>query len=103
MSKLPGFEGQNKAYEILLKREKRIKPASVTFRNDILRKQQRSNYINEYDRIAGELSSYANVFGKSSIPGHLIKRQEQLRELFRESHHEPHHEIYGLKSKKIKI
>jgi hypothetical protein len=108
---LPGFEGRNKAYELLLKREKRIKPSSVTFRHNILKKMLQSNYINEYDRILGELAPYASVFGKDAVLSknkeersyidathkRLTERQEELRRLFKTSHHEPRHEIYGTK------
>jgi hypothetical protein len=94
---LPTFEGRNKAYELLIKKEKRIKPSSVTFRHAILKKMQQQNYINEYDRIVGELSPYASVFGKYYLdPAHnnLEKRKDKLKELFKNSHHEPRHEIY---------
>ena len=50
MNKLLAPEGKNKAHEIMMKREGRVKPASTTFRREIIEKQRRANYINEYDR-----------------------------------------------------
>jgi hypothetical protein len=44
-------EGKNKAYELLLKREAKIKPASVSFRTNLLNNIKRTNYKNEYDRL----------------------------------------------------
>ena len=43
------------AYKILLKRERMQKPASVLFRKEMLEKNTRASYINEYDRILGLL------------------------------------------------
>ena len=36
MHKLLAPEGKNKAYEIMMKREGRVKPASTTFRREII-------------------------------------------------------------------
>ena len=95
MSKLPSPQGKNRAYELLLKREARIKPASVSYRHELLRKIKRSNYINEYDRIQGELDSLANVFGMEALRTPMLhKRQQELKQLFHETHNEPKHPIY---------
>ena len=42
----------------LTDREQKIAHAasSVKYRNDLLKNQQRSNYINEYDRLKGEIA-----------------------------------------------
>ena len=96
MNKLLVPEGKNKAYEIMMKREGRVKPASVIFRRDLIAKQQRANYINEFDRLNGEIESYANTFnrpGSSHIMSVLKNRQVELKRLFRESHHEKSHPI----------
>ena len=96
MSKLISVEGKNKAYEHMMKREARVKPATVFFRRDILEKQKRANYINEYDRLNGEIESYANTFsrpGSSHIVSRLKSRQSDLRQLFRDSHSEHKHPI----------
>ena len=84
------------AYKILLKRERMQKPASVTFRKEILEHMKRTNYTNEYDRIQGELEGHVDKF---SIPGghyqkdKLINRQQMLQKLFQESHHPENHPI----------
>lgn len=96
MSRLLAPEGKNKAYEIMMKREGRVKPASTTFRREIIEKQRRANYINEYDRLNGEIESYANTFsrpGSSHIIANLKSRQSDLRQLFRDSHSDPIHPI----------
>ena len=96
MSRLLAPEGKNKAYEIMMKREGRVKPASTTFRREIIEKQRRANYINEYDRLNGEIESYANNFsrpGSSHIISRLKSRQDDLKELFKQSHHEHSHPI----------
>ena len=96
MNKLLAPEGKNKAYEVMMKREGRVKPASTTFRREIIEKQRRANYINEYDRLNGEIDSYANNFsrpGSSHIISRLKSRQNDLKELFKQSHHEHSHPI----------
>ena len=81
------------AYKILLKEEKLQKPASVTYRKEILDHMRKSNYKNEYDRILGELEGHADRF---NIPGghwekdKLTNRLQMLKKLFRESHGEKH-------------
>lgn len=86
------------AYKILLKRERMQKPASVTYRKEILEHMKRTNYKNEYDRIQGLLEGHADKF---SIPGghfekdKLINRQQMLQKLFKESHHPDKHPIMG--------
>ena len=93
---LPEPAGQAAAYKLLLKRENVVKPASATFRREILEHMKRTNYKNEYDRIQGELEGHANKF---SIPGghyqkdKLINRQQMLKKLFQESHHPENHPI----------
>jgi hypothetical protein len=99
MSSLPKPEGKIKAYEILLKREKRVKPASVAYRHQLLRDIKRTNYQNEYDRITGEIDGYANTFsrpGSSHIIDKLKSRQAELRKLFHEAGHDQQHPIHKL-------
>ena len=82
MSRLLAPEGKNKAYEIMMKREGKVKPASTTFRREIIEKQRRANYINEYDRLNGEIESYANTFsrpGSSHIISRLKSRQDDFK------------------------
>ena len=82
------------ARSVLLRKEKLVKSASVAMRHQIIQAQNRSAYMNEYDRIQGVISGYADRFaGKHNIQ-QLKNRQSDLRRLFRESH-EHHHPIQG--------
>ena len=92
---IPIPEAMPKAYNILLRKEKMVKPASVTYRNEILKRTQRANYINEYDRISGEISKYARVFGHMHSVEKLKSRQADLKKLFKDSHETEKHEING--------
>lgn len=93
---LPTAVADPAAYKILLKKERAQQPASVTYRKEMLDRNQRANYINEYDRIQGELEGHADKF---NIPGghwmkdKLINRQQMLKKLFRESHEGERHPI----------
>ena len=89
---LPTPDGLARAYQILLKKERIIKPASVTKRLEILQAQQRTNYKNEYDRIQGIISGYADRFGGNHDLSKLRNRQNELKRLFKHSH-EHHHPI----------
>ena len=59
---LPRPDGIEQAHKLLLIEEKVVKPASVSMRHGILQAQQRNNYMNEYDRIQGMISGYAERF-----------------------------------------
>ena len=93
---LPEPKGMATAYKLLLKKENIVKPALVTFRKEMLERNKRANYINEYDRIVGLLEGHADRF---SIPGghfqkdKLINRLRLLKQLFRESHEGDKHPI----------
>jgi len=85
------------AYKIILKRERMQKPASVLFRKEMLEKNKRASYINEYDRILGLLEGHADRF---NIPGgHFQKDKltnrllQMLKKLFQESHEGEKHPI----------
>ena len=95
---IPVPESMPKAYELLLKKERLQKPASVTKRLEILQSQQRTNYKNEYDRIQGLIEGYADRFARPG-GGHekhkLLNRQNELKRLFRQSHHHEDHPIRG--------
>ena len=97
-STLPSPEGLARAYQMLLKKERIVKPASVTKRREILQAQQRTNYKNEYDRIQGLIEGYADRFSRPG-GGHekhkLLNRQNELKQLFRQSHHHDDHPIHG--------
>ena len=83
---IPVPEEMPRAYKLLLQKENLAKPASVRFRNDILKSQQRANYKNEYDRIQGIIEGYADRFARPG-GGHekhkLLNRQNELKKLFR--------------------
>jgi len=81
-----------KAYRLLLKRDKVVKPASVSMRNQILQAQTRASYMNEYDRIQGIITGYADRFGGHHDLKKLRNRQNELKTLFRHTH-ENHHPI----------
>ena len=72
---LPSQVNIEKAFSLLSKKEKLVKPASVTMRSQILQAQQRSNYMNEYDRIQGIITGYADRFGGFHDKKTLINRQ----------------------------
>jgi hypothetical protein len=95
---LPTPDGLARAYQILLKKERIIKPASITKRQEILQAQQRTNYKNEYDRIQGLIEGYADRFSRPG-GGHdkqkLLNRQNDLKKLFRQSHTHDDHPIRG--------
>ena len=95
---IPVPESMPKAYQLLLKKEKMQKPALVTKRLEILQAQQRSNYINEYDRIQGIIEGYADRFSRPG-GGHekhkLLNRQNELKKLFRQSYNHDDHPIRG--------
>ena len=95
---IPVPEEMPLAYKLLLKKEKLAKPASVRFRNEILKAQQRTNYKNEYDRIQGIIEGYADRFA-SPGGGHdkykLMNRQNELKRLFKHSHDGDQHPIQG--------
>ena len=61
-------------------------------RNQILQAQQRSSYMNEYDRIQGIISGYADRFAGHHVLKKLRNRHNELRQLFKQSH-EHHHPI----------
>jgi len=95
---IPVPEEMPLAYKLLLKKEKLAKPASIRFRNEILKAQQRTNYKNEYDRIQGIIEGYADRFARPG-GGHekhkLMNRQNELKRLFKHSHEGEQHAIQG--------
>ena len=96
MNNLPIAISNPAAYKLLLKKESMNKTALITFRKEMLEKNRRANYINEYDRILGLLEGHADRF---SIPGghfqkdKLTNRLQMLQKLFQESHEGDKHPI----------
>ena len=62
-------------------------------RTQVLQAQNRSNYMNEYDRIQGMISGYADRFAGHHDLKKLKNRQNDLKRLFKESHENHHHPI----------
>ena len=87
---LPNRVNIEQAYKLMLKKEKVVKPASVTMRHQILQAQNRSNYMNEYDRIQGIVSGYADRFAGHHDLKKLRNRQNELKMLFKQSHETRH-------------
>ena len=83
---LPEPNGNAAAYKLLLKKENVVKPTSLLFRKEMLERNKRANYINEYDRILGLIEGRADRF---SIPGghfekdKLTDRLQMLKKLFK--------------------
>jgi hypothetical protein len=67
------------ARNLLLKKEKLVKPASVAMRHNIIQAQNRSSYMNEYDRIQGIISGYADRFAGNHELKKLRNRQNELK------------------------
>jgi hypothetical protein len=95
---LPEPAGMAAAYRLLLKKEAIVKPASITYRKQILENIKRTNHKNEYDRLQGLLEGQADRF---SLPGghyqrdKLINRQQMLKKLFKETYQDDKHPIMG--------
>jgi len=70
--------------KLLHERVKKIhdQEASIAFRKNLLESQRRANYINEYDRLRGEMES-GLVGKKHPLEKQLKTRQLELRELAR--------------------
>ena len=86
-----------RVYEIpiwnLTDREQKIAHAAsnVKYRADLLKHQQRSNYINDYDRLNGEIER-RRVRGLQSVTSK--SRQTGLTQLAKQPLNEPMHDIY---------
>ena len=89
---LPSRINIEQAYNLMLKKERVVKPASVGMRHQILQAQSRANYMNEYDRIQGIITGYADRFAGRHDMKKLRNRQNELKALFKHSH-EHHHPI----------
>ena len=66
---------------------------SIQLSHDIINAVKRQNYINEYDRINGELSR--NITHGHVSHAHLTARKERLKQLFHESFIPQMHELYS--------
>ena len=93
---LPEPQGMAAAYKMFLEKEAVVKPASVTYRIEILNHMKRTNCNNEYDRLQGLLEGHADKF---NIPGghwqkdKLTNRLQMLKKLFKDSYDGEKHPI----------
>ena len=78
--------------ETILRKHK-TKVASLQLRHDIIQATKRQNYINEYDRINGELSH--NITHGHVSHTRLVARKERLKELFHQSFIPQMHELFN--------
>jgi len=78
--------------ETILRKHK-TKVASLQLRHDIIQATKRQNYINEYDRINGELSH--NITHGHISHARLTARKDILKELFIQSFKPQMHELYN--------
>ena len=102
LSKLNAFSHRNKTnfdkrdavlHEINRHRENQA--SSIKFRKNVLESQKRTNYINEYDRLRGRLTSLNSGLVKDAPTiKHINERLGKLKELASESIHGKKHEIY---------
>ena len=83
---LPRRHNIEQAYNLLLKKEKVVKPASVALRHQMLQAQNRAAYMNEYDRIQGIITGYDDRFAGHHDLKKLRNRQNVLKMLFKQSH-----------------
>ena len=89
---LPSRVNKETPYKLMLRKEKIVKPASFAMRLQIIQAQNRSNYMNEYDRIQGIISGYADRFAGHHNIRQWKNRQAEWKMIFKQSH-EHHHPI----------
>ena len=85
-------------YEISKHRERQAE--NINFRNKILERQKRANYINEYDRLAGVLGS--GLVKSAPAIKHINERMGHLKDLASESIHGRKHNIFEPKKEEEK-
>ncbi len=105
LSKLRAFTPRNKTtfnkhdaalHEISKHRERQAE--SITFRKKVLESQKRANYVNEYDRLRGVLSS--GLVKDAPSKKHINQRMGRLKELASESIHGKKHMIFVNKKRR---
>ena len=77
----------------LPERRERI-TASVKFRDELLKHQERSNYINDYDRLKGLIARSKVRPLESQSVVKFKNRQSDLNKLAKQSLNEPMHDIH---------
>ena len=106
LSKLNAFTDRNKTnfskrdavlHEINRHRENQA--SSIKFRKNVLESQKRANYVNEYDRLRGKLTSLNSGLVKDAPTiKHINLRMGKLKELASESIHGKKHDIFKPKT-----
>jgi len=75
-----------------VQRKRELQAKNITFRRHILESQKRSNYINEYERVLGMLSTKTlNGLQKKNLEA----RKKTLKQLANESCYPGRHDIYN--------
>ena len=102
LSKLNAFSDRNKTnfskrdavlHEINRHRENQA--SSIKFRKNVLESQKRANYVNEYDRLMGKLTSLNSGLVKDAPSiKYINERMGKLKELASESIHGVKHPIF---------
>ena len=102
LSKLNAFSDRNKTnfskrdavlHEINRHRENQA--SSIKFRKNVLENQKRANYVNEYDRLMGKLTSLNSGLVKDAPSiKYINERMGKLKELASESIHGVKHPIF---------
>ena len=102
LSKLNAFSDRNKTnfskrdavlHEINRHRENQA--SSIKFRKNVLESQKRANYVNEYDRLMGRLTSLNSGLVKDAPTiKHINLRMGKLKELASESIHGVKHDVF---------
>ena len=103
LSKLNAFSDRNKTnfnkrdavlHEINRHRENQA--SSIKFRKNLLENQKRANYVNEYGRLRGTLSS--GLVKDAPTIKHINLRMGKLKELASESIHGKKHAVFKAKT-----
>ena len=102
LSKLNTFTDRNKTnfskrdavlHEINRHRENQA--SSIKFRKNLLESQKRANYVNEYDRLRGKLTSLNSGLVKDAPSiKYINERMGKLKELASESIHGVKHDVF---------
>jgi len=109
LNKLNAFSDRNKTnfnkrdavlHEINRHRENQA--SNIKFRKNVLESQKRTNYINEYDRLRGSLTSMNSGLVKHAPTiRHINERLNKLKDLADESiNGKEQHEIYHKKDQR---
>ena len=78
-----------------INRHRENQASSIKFRKNVLESQKRANYVNEYDRLMGKLTSLNSGLVKDAPSiKYINERMGKLKELASESIHGKQHPIF---------